>query len=123
MTFSEPPRTNPAREAPPTFARSPADMQSGERKSAAECMFMHRLQTTNMVHLRTAARAPEPEVRAGARRAAGPKPKGMCMGCAAPMLEARAPIGAAPPVARARADHTTRPAQSEVEVLGVQMAG
>ena len=81
MTFSAPARTIAAREAQPTFARSRPDMQSGERKSAAECMFMHYLQTTNMVHLRTAARAPdarfaeraarvpEPEVRADARTA------------------------------------------------------
>ena len=59
LTFSSPPRSNPAPRSAPTFARRRPDMQPGERKSAAECMFMHRLQTTNMVHLRTAARAPD----------------------------------------------------------------
>ena len=64
LTVSRPPRTIAAREAQPTFACGPADMQSGERKSAAECMFMHRLQSEGKAIRTPAARAPEPEVRA-----------------------------------------------------------
>ena len=154
LTFSRPARTNPAREARPTFARSRPDMQSGERKSAAECMFMQPLQSEGKAIRTSAARAPRKEcaacvgapplttcaligprssradrdgsvARAPAHGRPGSGARGSRRGATCGRAEAegnvhelrgahaeaRAPIGAAPPVARAHADHTTRPAE------------
>ena len=77
LTVSAPPRSNPAPRSTADLRLQTADMQSGERKSAAECMFMHRLQSEGKAIRTSAARAPEPEVR-GAGRPGSRAPNAKC---------------------------------------------